>query len=79
MTYDICGATGATVKRATKSFGSGKSLVVVEGIPVVHCPKCHDSYVTADTSRELDRIRKNRRQVAKSRPVLVASFRDSAA
>jgi len=79
MTCDICGATGATIKRSTKSFGSGKSLVLIEGIPVVHCPTCHESYVTADTSRELDRIRKNRRQVAKSRAVLVASFKETAA
>jgi YgiT-type zinc finger domain-containing protein len=79
MTCEICGASGATSRTITKSFGSGDSLVVIEGIPVVHCPRCHESYITAETSQELDRIRKNRRQVATARPVLVASFKKSAA
>jgi YgiT-type zinc finger domain-containing protein len=79
MTCEVCGAVGAVEKRATKSFGSGDSLVVIEDIPVVHCPTCHESYVTAETSRQLDRIRKNRRQVATARPILVASFEVSAA
>jgi len=79
MTCDICGATNATARRATRSFGAGDSLVIIEGIPVVHCPSCHESYITAETSREVDRIRKNRRQLATSRPVLVASFKESAA
>lgn len=79
MTCEICGASGATSRATTKSFGSGDSLVVIEGIPVVHCPRCHESYLTADTSRELDRIRKNRRQIATTRPVLVASFNKNAA
>ena len=50
MISEICGSTGAVVRKATKSFGSGDSLVVIEGIPVVHCPKCHESYVTARDS-----------------------------
>jgi YgiT-type zinc finger domain-containing protein len=79
MICEICGSTGAIVRRATKSFGAGDSLVVIEGIPVVHCPKCHESYVTAETSHQLERIRRNRRQVAKARPILVASFEESAA
>ncbi len=79
MICDICGASGVTIKHVTKSFGSGESLVVVEGVPVVHCSKCHESYVTAETSRQLDKIRKNRRQMASTRPVLVASFKQDAA
>jgi YgiT-type zinc finger domain-containing protein len=79
MQCDFCGAKAATIKKTTKSFGRGDKLVVIENIPTVHCSHCHGSYVTADTARELDRIRKNRRRVGKAKRVLVASFKKSAA
>jgi YgiT-type zinc finger domain-containing protein len=79
MKCDFCGAQGAVIKKTTKSFGRGSTLVVIENIPVVHCVSCHESYVTAGTARELDRIRKNRRSLGKAKRVLVASFRESAA
>ncbi|HMS85371.1 MAG TPA: type II toxin-antitoxin system MqsA family antitoxin [Nitrospira sp.] len=79
MQCDFCGAKTAVMKKTTKSFGRGGTLVVVENIPTVHCSQCHESYITADTARELDRIRKNRRTVGKAKRVLVASFKKSAA
>ncbi|MBX3326578.1 MAG: type II toxin-antitoxin system MqsA family antitoxin [Nitrospira sp.] len=79
MRCDFCGAQAAVIKKTTKSFGRGGTLVVVENIPTVHCSRCHESYITADTARELDRIRKNRRTVGKAKRVLVASFKKSAA
>ena len=79
MQCDLCGAQTAIIKKSTKSFDRGSSLVVIENIPIVHCPRCHESYLTADTARELDRIRKNRRSLGKAMRVLVASFKKSAA
>lgn len=79
MQCDLCGAKTANIKKTTKSFGRGDTLVVIENIPTVHCSRCHESYVTADTAHELDRIRKNRRTVGKAKRVLVASFKKSAA
>ena len=79
MQCDFCGAKAAVIKKTTKSFGRGNTLVVIENIPTVHCSRCHESYVTADTARELDRIRKNRRSVGKAKWILVASFKKSAA
>ena len=76
MQCDFCGAKAPVIKKTTKSFGRGDKLVVIENIPTVHC---HGSYVTAETARELDRIRKNRRTVGKAKQVLVASFKKSAA
>ncbi len=70
---------GLSLGRTTKSFGRGSNLVVVENIPVVHCGGCHESYITAETARELDHIRKNRRSLGKAKRVLVASFKKSAA
>jgi YgiT-type zinc finger domain-containing protein len=79
MKCDVCGKEGAVIRKSTKSFGRGSNLVVVEDIPVVHCGSCRESYVTAGTARELDRIRKNRRSLGKAKRVLVASFKKSAA
>ncbi len=60
MKCELCGAQAAVTKKTTKNFGRGASLVVIEDIPTIHCTNCHESYVTADTAREIDRIRKNR-------------------
>lgn len=79
MKCELCGTQAAAIKKATKSFGRSDNLVVIEDIPIVHCSSCHESYLTADTAREIDRIRKNRRSLGKAKRVLVASFRKSAA
>ena len=79
MQCELCGAQASAIKKTTKSFGRGDNLVVIENIPIVHCSRCHESYLTADTARELDRIRKNRRSLGKAKRVLVASFKQSAA
>lgn len=79
MQCDFCGAKAAAIKKTTKSFGHGDKLVVIENIPIVHCSRCHESYLTAETARELDRIRENRRSLGKEKRVLVASFKKSAA
>ena len=79
MNCQICGKKTVSIKKVTKSFGRGNSLVVIEDIPVLSCSSCHESYVTADTAREIDRIRKNRVAVGKERRVLVASFKETAA
>ena len=79
MNCQICGKKTASIKKVTKSFGHGSSLVETEDIPVLSCTSCHESYVTADTARKVDRIRKNRTTVGKAKRVLVASFKESAA
>ncbi len=79
MKCELCGAQAAAIKKTTKSFGRGNALVVIEDIPIVYCSNCHQSYLTADTARGIDRIRKNRRSLGKAKRVLVASFKKTAA
>lgn len=71
---DVCGRRGAFVRRATRSYGRGAKLLVIEDVPVVVCPHCSESYLTAETLHELERIKRHRRAIAKSRAVPVASF-----
>ncbi|MBW4493666.1 MAG: type II toxin-antitoxin system MqsA family antitoxin [Oscillatoria princeps RMCB-10] len=71
---DICGTSGARVRRITRSYGKGEDLLLIENIPAVSCPHCGETYLTAETLREIERIKRNRKQLAVERPVEVASF-----
>ena len=70
MICDICGAEGARVRHVTRSYGSGATLLVIENIPVISCPHCGESYLTAETLHEIARFR----APASERPLLSARF-----
>jgi len=74
MVCDICGKEGARIRRVTRSYGKGKDLLVIENIPVVSCPNCGESYLTAETLHEIERIKLHRQNFAVKRPVAVADF-----
>jgi YgiT-type zinc finger domain-containing protein len=74
MTCDHCGKLGAEVRLMTRSYGRGATLLVIEDVPVVVCPHCGESYLTAETLHEIERIKLHRRSLAKPRSVAVASF-----
>lgn len=74
MICDICGKKGARIRRITETFGKGKNLLIIENIPMVHCPHCGESYFTAETLHEIERIKLHRKNFAVERPVEVASF-----
>ena len=71
---DICGKGVAKIIHVTKSYGSGDDLLVIENVPVISCPACGESYLTAATLREIDNIKRNRNKIATSRRVPVAVF-----
>ncbi|MES2227357.1 MAG: type II toxin-antitoxin system MqsA family antitoxin [Pseudomonadota bacterium] len=74
-----CGGTKVHLKYVTRSFGKGPDLLVIEGIPMWSCPSCGESYFTAQTMHELERIKALRKSVAKPRNVAVASFAEAEA
>lgn len=74
MICDICGEEGARIRRVARTYGKGKDLLVIENIPVVSCPHCGESYLTAETLHEIERIKLHRKSLAVARPVKVASF-----
>ena len=71
---DVCGQKGARVRRISRSYGKGKNLLLIENIPVVTCPHCGESYLTAETLHEIERIKLHRKALAVQRPVEVAEF-----
>jgi len=70
----ICGAEEAHVRHVTRSYGKGDRLLVIENVPVVNCPKCGESYMTAETMHEIERIKLHRKNFARERPVSVAEY-----
>lgn len=71
---DSCGQNGARIRSVTKSYGKGENLLVIENIPVISCPHCGESYLTAETIHHIEQIKLNRQQLAVERPVAVAHF-----
>jgi len=74
MICDICGQEGARVRKVSRSYGKGKDLLVIENVPVISCPHCGESYLTADTLHEIERIKLHRQSFAQERSVPVAVF-----
>jgi YgiT-type zinc finger domain-containing protein len=62
------------LKYVTRSFGKGAALLVIESIPMWSCSRCGESYFTAQTMHEIERIKALRKSVAISRSVPVAYF-----
>ena len=71
---DICGKPGVKVKLVSRSYGRGANLLVIENVPVVSCPHCGESYLTAETLQEIERIKLQREFFAVQRSVPVAEF-----
>lgn len=69
-----CGKPGVQVRQVTRSFGRGNSLLVIEEIPLWTCPHCGESYFTAQTLHEIERIKALRKSIAVERPIPVALF-----
>jgi YgiT-type zinc finger domain-containing protein len=71
---DVCGRSGARIRHVTRSYGKGASLFVIENVPVISCPHCGASYLTAETLHQIERIKSHRSSFAVERPVPVALF-----
>lgn len=70
----VCKRPGVIHRRLTRTFGRGATLLVVENVPVIACPDCGESYMTAETLHEIERIRLHRRSLAKKRSIATVSF-----
>ncbi len=74
MKCDICSSDGVHIRLVARTYGKGEDLLVVEDIPVISCPHCGESYLTAETLHKIERIKLNRQSLSVSRFVDVANF-----
>lgn len=74
MTCDICGRKGARIRRITRSYGKGENLFVIENVPTVVCPHCGESYLSAETVHEIERLKLHRKKLAHEQCIDVVAF-----
>jgi YgiT-type zinc finger domain-containing protein len=74
MTCDICGEPTTRVRRVTRSFGRGRTAFLIENVPVITCTSCGESYLAAETLKEVERIRMHWRELSAEKSVPVARF-----
>lgn len=69
---DVCGKGNARIRRITRAYGKGDDLLLIEDVPVIRCPDCGESYLTAETLHQIDQIKRERKRFAVERFVEVA-------
>lgn len=72
-----CGSSAVQLKYVTRTYGKGKDLLVIESIPLWSCASCGESYFSARTLHEVERIKALRKSIAKERNVPVAVFEEA--
>ena len=71
---DNCGGKGAKIRYMSRSYGKKENLLIIEDVPLISCPHCGESYLTATTLHEIERIKLHRKNFAVPRPSPVAAF-----
>ena len=66
MICDLCGESGAQVRHASRSYDKGATLFVIENVPIVSCPRCGESYLSAETLHKIEHIKASARVGARA-------------
>lgn len=74
MKCDLCGRDEARTRRMTRTYGRGRGELLIRNVPVVACASCGETYMTAATLHEIERIKLYRRSLAERRPLDVVEF-----
>lgn len=69
-----CGSDDLSQRLVTRSYGRGANLLIIESIPSTSCGNCGESFFTAATMHEIERVKNLRGALAVKRSVAVASF-----
>jgi len=74
MICDVCGQEGARIKHVSRAYGKGEDMVVIDKVPVVVCTNCGESYMTADTMHEVERLKLHKRSMKTQRLAPVITY-----
>ena len=74
MICDYCGKNGAKLHYKTQVCGPKNDKFLVDKVPVVRCPHCHQTYMTAQTTKTLDRLLQQRKELARPQTLDVIEF-----
>jgi YgiT-type zinc finger domain-containing protein len=74
MKCDICNSEGVHIRNVTRTYGKGEELIIIENLPIISCPHCGESYITAETLHKIEKIKLNRKNLAVARFIDVVSL-----
>jgi YgiT-type zinc finger domain-containing protein len=74
MKCDICNSEGVHIRNVTRTYGKGEELLIIENVPIISCPHCGESYMSAETLHKIEKIKLNRKNLAVARFVDVVSL-----
>ena len=74
MICDNCGYKDAMIRKGTRFYGKGKNQFLIENIPIIRCPNCGESYLTADTLHEIERLKLHRKSLAVEKSIDVVQY-----
>ncbi len=74
MMCEICRTEGVKIRTITRTYGKADDLLVIENIPLIVCFPCGESYFTAETLPEIERLKQSKSSISNKRLVKVANF-----
>jgi len=74
VTCPVCGKDGARLRHLTRNYGKGDRILLIENVPVISCPHCNESYLSAETIHELERLKREKRGKAAEWKVQVLTY-----
>jgi YgiT-type zinc finger domain-containing protein len=74
MKCDICNSEGVHIRNVTRTYGKGAELLIIENLPIISCPHCGESYMSAETLHKIEQIKLNRKNLAVARFIDVVSL-----
>ncbi len=74
MICDICGHEGVRIRKVSRTYGKGNNLLLIKDIPLACCSHCGESYLTAKTLHEIERLKLHRKTLAEEHPVKTVTF-----
>ena len=74
VTCDVCGFEDAKVRHVSRTYGKRENIVVIDNVPIVVCPRCGESYLTAETMQEVERLKLHGQKVKAVRRAPVIQY-----
>lgn len=74
MICDLCNSQKAKIRYISRSYGDNEELFIIQGIPLIVCPECGESYFTAQTLHQIETIKQQKKSLAINRLIPVVSF-----
>ncbi|TAE56645.1 MAG: type II toxin-antitoxin system MqsA family antitoxin [Nostocales cyanobacterium] len=74
MKCNICNSEGVHIRNVTRTYGKDEEMLVIENVPIISCPHCGESYMTAETLHKIEQIKLNRKNLAVARFIGVVSL-----